>query len=54
MQTFGAYITYFVVLNDFGFPMHILPGLGLKYGNHHAPTDIYNPYAPNLGNTMSS
>jgi sodium/potassium-transporting ATPase subunit alpha len=50
-QTFGAYITFFIVFNDFGIPMSQLIGLALKPGVHHQAGDVYDPYSPYMGNS---
>jgi hypothetical protein len=39
---------------DFGFLPESLPGLALVEGYDHKIGDIYDPTAPNLGNSMIS
>jgi len=51
LESFGAFLTYFVVMSNFGFPMPTLLGLALKPGFKHADSDVYDPYHPTFGNS---
>ena len=42
---------YFYVFNDYGVPFSTATFLSGQIGYYPLPTDIYNPYEPNYGNT---
>jgi len=44
-------MTYFVIMNDFGFLPKTLPGLALTKGYSHKKGDFYDPNHPTLGNS---
>jgi len=50
-HTFGAFLMYFVIMADFGFPIGSLFGLGLKSGVQYNSGDNYDPYSANFGNS---
>ena len=50
-ESFAAFLTYFVIMADFGFPLQMLFGLGLKEGYLPLNTDVYDPYSPTFGNS---
>ena len=45
------YLTYFLIMQDFGFPGTTLIGLYEKKGVLPAQLDFYNPNSPYLGNS---
>mmetsp|Transcript_22779 Transcript_22779/g.21988 ORF Transcript_22779/g.21988 Transcript_22779/m.21988 type:complete len:192 (+) Transcript_22779:2540-3115(+) len=47
----GGMFTYFSVLNDFGIPFTTTISLNNQPGYFPNPTDVYNPYEPNFGNS---
>ena len=51
IQTCGGFLTFFLVMNDFGFTPGSLIGLISKPYLHHNPGDVYDPNHPFLGNT---
>lgn len=51
IQTCGGYLTFFLVMNDFGFSPGNLLGLITKPYLHHNPGDVYNPNDEFFGNT---
>jgi len=50
-QTLGGFLTYFVIMRDFGFPLLQLFGLATKLGWAVGENDVYDPSSPYLGNT---
>jgi len=50
-ESFGGFLTYFVMMSDFGFPIPALFGLALLPGYSHNSGDVYDPYNPNYGNS---
>jgi len=50
-ESFSGFLTYFVVMRDFGFPMEELLGLATKKGIPPNDGDVYDPSAPYFGNT---
>jgi len=50
-EALGAFVTYFVIMADFGFPILSLFGLALLNGNEHKSGDVYDPYSPTYGNS---
>jgi len=51
LQVFGAFLAYFYILNDFGFPPLSLIGMQSKNGLWPKNIDVYDPYSPDLGNS---
>ena len=51
MQACAGHVTYFWVMNDYGFKFSTLLGLNLENGYEPNPTDVYDPDLPNFGNT---
>lgn len=51
MQAAAGHVTYFWVMNDYGFKFFTLIGLNLENGYEPEPTDVYNPDLPNFGNS---
>lgn len=51
IQQFGAFFTYFYVMNDFGIRPASLFFLETELGYFPAETDVYNPNLPNFGNS---
>lgn len=49
--SFGGFLTYFVIMRDFGFPLAELIGLSTKIGFEPQRGDVYDPSAPFFGNT---
>jgi hypothetical protein len=43
--------TYFQIMNDFGFKINTILFINQELGYEPNPTDLYNPYQPNMGNT---
>jgi sodium/potassium-transporting ATPase subunit alpha len=54
IESAAGFISYFLVLNDFGFPPGSLSRLVTKPYFPHNPSDRYNPSAPFFGNTNVS
>jgi len=50
-ECFAAFLTYFTIMSDFGFPLYSLVGLGTKVGYKTHATDVYDPFAIDFGNT---
>jgi len=44
-------LVYFIVMNDYGFKPHSLIFLNLQKGFFPEPTDVYDPFEPNFGNS---
>lgn len=44
-------LTYFCVMNDYGIKIGTTLFLSPLEGYYPAPTDVYNPDLPNLGNS---
>ena len=51
IQTCGGFLTFFLVMNDFGFTPGSLVGLILKPYLPHNPGDVYDPTHPFFGNS---
>ena len=51
IQTCGGFLTFFLVMNDFGFTPYSLVGLISKPYLPHNPGDVYDPSHPYFGNT---
>ena len=51
VQAFGCFVSYFVVLNDFGFTLSGLFYLNNLKGIIPGAGDFYDPNAANLGNS---
>ena len=51
LQSLGAFVVYFYIMNDFGFPIQTLLGLQYRDGLAPAKTDPYDPYRYDLGNS---
>ncbi len=51
METCGAFVTYFVVLNDFGFKFGGLFYMNGLLGVPPADNDYYDPASATLGNS---
>ena len=51
MQACAGHVTYFWVMNDYGFKFSTLLGLNLENGYEPNPTDVYDPNMPNFGNS---
>jgi hypothetical protein len=51
IQGLTGIIVYFIVLNDYGIKPLTLIFLNLKNGYFPKDTDVYDPAAPNSGNT---
>jgi len=51
IQQFGAFFTYFYVMNDYGIRPGTLFWLDPELGYYPKPTDVYNPNLPHNGNT---
>lgn len=51
IQTAGGFLTFFLVMNDFGFPPGSLLGLISVPYLHHNPGDVFDPNHRFLGNT---
>mgnify|MGYP000848321779 CR=1 FL=1 len=51
LQSLGAFLCYFYIMNDFGFPIWSLFRLMYQEGLWSASTDPYDPYLYNLGNS---
>lgn len=51
IQQFGAFFTYFYVMNDYGIRPATLFGLDPEIGYFPKATDVYNPNKPHNGNT---
>lgn len=52
LQVFGAFLCYFYVLNDFGFPPLSLINLQYRSGLSSCNTDTFDPFRPDLGNSF--
>jgi len=50
-ESFGAFMTYFIIMSDFGFPFTTTIGLSTFHGYHYNTGDIYNSQDPYFGNT---
>lgn len=44
-------VTYFWIMNDYGFKFFTIIGINLENGYEPNPTDVYDPDLPNFGNT---
>jgi len=51
LQSFAGMFTYFYVMNDYGYKFSTLVFLNLVPGFYPNDNDIYDPVAPNLGNS---
>lgn len=51
IQQFGAFFTYFYVMNDYGIRPATLFWLDPEKGYFPAATDVYNPNKPHYGNS---
>ena len=51
IQACAGMLTYFWVMNDYGFPIKTLIFLNQELGYIPRPTDVYNPALPNFGNS---
>jgi len=50
-ETFGGFLTYLVIMRDFGIPLAELFGLATKVGFVPNDTDVFDPNAPFYGMT---
>ncbi len=50
-QSLGGFLTYFVIMRDFGFPLSELIGMSTKKGIRPNEGDTFDPSAPFFGNT---
>jgi len=50
-QSLGGFLSYFIVMRDFGYPIAELIGLSTQKGIRPMEGDIYDPDAPYFGNT---
>jgi len=51
IELMSGMFAYFYVLNDYGFKFTTLVFLNKEPGYYQEPTDVYNPYEPNYGNS---
>jgi sodium/potassium-transporting ATPase subunit alpha len=50
-ESFGGFLSYFIIMQDFGFPWQSLYRLGLAVAFQPGPTDVWDPSAPFNGMT---
>ena len=53
LETFACFLTYFVILNDYGFRAYNLPYFSFVKGIEPASQDYYNPYDDYKGNSRA-
>ena len=51
IESFAGMFTYFYVFNDYGFRFTTTIFLNSEIGWYPDPSDMYDPYAPNFGNS---
>jgi sodium/potassium-transporting ATPase subunit alpha len=54
LESIGTFLTYFVIMHDFGIPLSGVTGLGVAYGFYPSSNDVYDPQAPYYGHTNTN